>query len=53
MDAPVYDICMAGFILSNTLSENGGVTRGVCTVDGDRYLQRVTETYEIQMVMES
>ena len=47
--APVYDICMAGFILSNTLSENGGVTRGVCTVDGDGYLQRVTETYEIRM----
>lgn len=47
--APVYDICMAGFILSNTLSENGGVTRGVCTVDEDGYLQRVTETYEIRM----
>ena len=49
VDAPVYDICMAGFILSNTLSENGGVTRGVCTVDGDGYMQRVTETYEIRM----
>mgnify|MGYP000919388045 CR=1 FL=1 len=49
VDVPVYDICMAGFILSNTLSENGGVTRGVCTVDGDGYLQRVTETYEIRM----
>ena len=45
----VYDICMAGFILSNTLSDNGGVTRGVCTVDADDYLQCVTETYEIQM----
>ena len=49
VDAPVYDICMAGFILSNTLSENGGVTRGVCMVDRDGYLQRVMETYEIQM----
>lgn len=47
-DRPVYDICMAGFILKNTLSENGGVTRGICTVDQDNYLQRVTETYEIQ-----
>lgn len=46
---PVYDICMAGFILSNTLSDNGGVTRGVCFVDANGYLQRVTETYEIQM----
>ena len=46
---PVYDICMAGFILSNTLSDNGGVTRGVCFVDANGYLKRVTETYEIQM----
>lgn len=46
---PIYDICMAGFILSNTLSDNGGVTRGVCTVDENDFLQRVTETYEIQM----
>lgn len=47
-ERPVYDICMAGFILKNTLSENGGVTRGICTVDQYDYLQRVTETYEIQ-----
>lgn len=46
---PIYDICMAGFILSNTLSDNGGVTRGVCTVDENDFLQRVTENYEIQM----
>lgn len=25
-------IAMAGFVLGNTLSESGGVTRGVCTV---------------------
>lgn len=45
----VYDMCMAGFILSNTLSENGGVTRGVCTVDGSGNLSKVTETYNIYM----
>lgn len=44
----VYDICMAGFILKNTLSENGGVTRGVCEVDGGGNLVQVTETYEIR-----
>lgn len=43
-----YDICMAGFILKNTLSENGGVTRGVCEVDAKDYLVKVKETYEIQ-----
>lgn len=43
-----YDICMAGFILKNTLSENGGVTRGVCEVDDAENLVKVKETYEIQ-----
>ena len=38
---------MAGFILSNTLSENGPVTRGVCTVDNNGYLSKVTETYDV------
>ncbi len=38
--------CMAGFILKNTLSENGGVTRGVCQVDGD-VLVDVIETSNI------
>lgn len=42
------NICMAGFILKNTLSENGGVTRGVCEVDAGGNLLKVTETYEIQ-----
>ena len=44
----IYDICMAGFILKNTLSENGGVTRGICEVNGGGILQKVTETYDIQ-----
>ena len=38
--------CMAGFILKNTLSENGGVTRGVCQVKGD-VLVDVIETSNI------
>lgn len=25
--------CMAGFVLKNTLSDNGGVTRGICKMD--------------------
>jgi len=39
--------CMAGFILKNTLSENGGVTRGVCKVDANGYLTDVEETSNI------
>lgn len=46
-DGDIHDMCMAGFVLSNTLSENGGVTRGVCTVDEKGYLKKVTETYNI------
>lgn len=47
-NASVYDICMGGFILANTLSENGGVTRGVCEVNEDGTLKQVTETYQIE-----
>jgi len=43
-----FDICMGGFVLGNTLSENGGVTRGVCQVDDRGILKGVTETYEIR-----
>ena len=25
--------CMAGFVLKNILSDNGGVTRGICKMD--------------------
>lgn len=41
------EFCMAGFILKNTLSENGGVTRGVCQLDADEYLTGVHETSNI------
>ena len=41
-------IAMAGFILKNTLSDNGGVTRGVCRVAEDgRSVLDVTETGNI------
>ena len=47
-NADVLDMCMAGFILGNTLSDNGTVTRGVCrTKEGSGELISVTETYEI------
>ena len=39
--------CMAGFYVKNTLSENGGVSRGICEVDGEGYLTEVTETHNI------
>lgn len=41
-------LAMAGFILKNTLSDNGGVTRGVCSVEkGHTHLLDVAETGNI------
>ena len=40
-------ICMAGFILGNTLSDNGGVTRGICSMDEEGNLTTVHETKNI------
>lgn len=39
--------CMAGFLLENTLSEHGSVSRGVCTQDAQQHLVNVVETHEI------
>ena len=38
---------MAGFVLKNTLSDNGGVTRGVCKMDENGNLTEVVETKNI------
>ena len=40
--------CMCGFVLKNTLSENGTVARGVCEVGADGMLTSVTERTKIQ-----
>ena len=42
-----YNMCMAGYIIGNTLSENGTVTRGLCKKDNEGFLTDVIETYEI------
>lgn len=42
-----FDFCMAGFILENTLSDNGTVSRGVCVVSAEGTLTDVIETHEI------
>ncbi len=47
-DAGGTDYLMVGFQLNKTLSENGTVSRGVCEVGPDGYLQRVIERLKIQ-----
>lgn len=42
-------ICMVGFILKNTLSDNGGVTRGVCQVKDDQLVD-IVETHNIEKI---
>ena len=39
--------CMAGFVLKNTLSDHGGVTRGICKMDAQHNLTEVAETKNI------
>ena len=45
--ADKMQISMVGFVLKNTLSENGGVTRGVCKVDANQMLTEIVETSNI------
>ena len=39
--------CIASFVLSNTLSENGSVSRGICTSDAAGHLVNVVENTKI------
>ncbi len=50
-DTEVRHICMAGFRLGNTLSDHGGVTRGICHIT-DGCLTGVTETRNIYKTAE-
>ncbi len=39
--------CMAGYVLKNTLSENGGVTRGISRMDKENNLLSIAETENV------
>ena len=40
------EYCLAGYRLKDTLTDNGTVTRGICSVK-DSYLETITESYNI------
>lgn len=42
------EICMIGFVLKNTLSDNGAVTRGLCQAGADGMLKKIVETKNIE-----
>lgn len=46
-DSDKYAYCMVGYKLENTVTENGTVSRGVCTMDESGYLVDVTERTKI------
>ena len=47
-DTGKIQICMVSFVLKNTLSDNGGVTRGLCKIDGQGMLTGIVETHNIE-----
>lgn len=47
-DTDRYQYAMMGFILENTLTDNGSVARGICDVSEDGFLKKITERTKIQ-----
>jgi NDP-sugar pyrophosphorylase family protein len=48
LQAGTMDYAMVGFVLRTTLSDFGAVSRGVCRVSGDGFLQEVVELTNIE-----
>ena len=48
LQSGTVDYAMVGFLLRNTLSDFGSVSRGVCRVDGDGFLKGVVELTNIE-----
>ena len=47
-DGDVYEYVMVGYLLKNTVTENGTVARGICEETADHYLTQVTERTKIE-----
>lgn len=47
-DDKKYRYTMVGYVLENTLTENGHVARGVCVTDENGYLQEINERTHIE-----
>ncbi len=45
--AECYEYAMVGYLLKNTVTENGSVARGICTETADGYLHSVVERTKI------
>ena len=47
-DGDMYEYAMVGYLIKNTVTENGTVARGVCEETEDRFLTQVTERTKIE-----
>nr|WP_325184043.1 sugar phosphate nucleotidyltransferase [uncultured Oscillibacter sp.] len=47
-DGELYEYVMVGYLLKNTVSENGTVARGVCEETGEHFLSQITERTKIE-----
>lgn len=47
-DDEKYRYAMVGYVLENTLTDNGHVARGVCEIDENGYLQNINERTRIE-----
>jgi UTP-glucose-1-phosphate uridylyltransferase len=52
IDLKSNEYAIAAYILQNTLSEHGYVSRGVCTLENDSYLKNITEYTKIRKINE-
>ena len=48
LDGETNHYCMVGYEVNKTLSENGTVSRGVCTIDENNFLQSIVERTKIE-----
>ena len=47
-DTDKAEFCMVGYLLGNTVTDNGSVARGVCDVDANGYLTNLVERLKIE-----
>lgn len=51
-DGALYEYSMVGYLLKNTVTENGYVSRGICVTNEEGYLDSVTERTRIETFSE-
>ena len=53
MQSTTNNYCMVGYKVGNTLSDNGTVARGICSVDSNGYLTNIVERREVLVIADT